>query len=95
MIRSGVKKSLIGYVGCLSVSGWYDTNNEIKRPNYETWLNQLVAAYQAHLDNKDRSFSRFLLDLPTIPQDLMSLLQEMCVEPDRQVLLSLYLFDSR
>ena len=95
MIRSGVKKSLIGYVGCVPGYGWCDTNCETKRPNYETWLNQLVAAYQAHLDNKDRSFSRFLLDLPTIPQDLMSLLQEMCVEPDRQVLLSLYLFDSR
>ena len=55
----------------------------LQRPNYETWLNQIVAAYQTHLDNKDRTFSAFLLDLPAVPSDVMSLLREMCVEPDR------------
>ncbi|KAJ3536396.1 hypothetical protein NM688_g6844 [Phlebia brevispora] len=68
---------------------WY--NDQVRnqkepdwRPNYEIWLNQLVAAYQTHLDNKDRSFSRFLLDLPAVPPELMSLLREMCVEADRR-----------
>ncbi|PSR72823.1 hypothetical protein PHLCEN_2v11320 [Hermanssonia centrifuga] len=68
---------------------WY--NDQIRsqdernwRPNYEIWLNQLVAVYQTHLDNKDRTFSRFLLDLPAVPPDVMSLLREMCVEPDRR-----------
>lgn len=54
-----------------------------QRPNYETWLNQIVAVYQTHLDNKDRTFSRFLLDLPALPSDVMSLLREMCVETDK------------
>ncbi|KIP10039.1 hypothetical protein PHLGIDRAFT_28714 [Phlebiopsis gigantea 11061_1 CR5-6] len=68
---------------------WY--NDQIRteeesewRPNYETWLNQIVAVYQTHLDNKDRTFSHFLLDLPTVPSDIMSLLREMCVEADRR-----------
>jgi hypothetical protein len=55
----------------------------IQRPNYETWLNQIVAVYQTHLDSKDKTFSRFLLDLPSVPPDVLSLLREMCVEPDR------------
>ncbi|KAF9045824.1 hypothetical protein BDZ89DRAFT_1188893 [Hymenopellis radicata] len=52
------------------------------RPNYETWLNQIVSNYQAILDGKDRSFSRFLLDLPDIPSDIFILLRELCVEPE-------------
>ncbi|KAI0072686.1 hypothetical protein K474DRAFT_1604648 [Panus rudis PR-1116 ss-1] len=68
---------------------WY--NDQIRigqdhnwRPNYETWLSQLVAMHQTHLDGKDRSFSRFLLDLPSVPADLLNLLREMCVEQDRR-----------
>ncbi|KAI0372816.1 hypothetical protein BV20DRAFT_1034476 [Pilatotrama ljubarskyi] len=68
---------------------WY--NDRIRRqqdrewqPNYETWLNQIVAAYQTHTDGKDRTFSRFLLDLPHVPQDILTLLRESCVEPDRR-----------
>ncbi|CAL1714714.1 unnamed protein product [Somion occarium] len=68
---------------------WY--NDQIRsqidrewRPNYEPWLNQLVAMHETHMDVKDRSFSRFLLDLPSVPPDLLSSLREMCVEPDRR-----------
>ncbi|KAI0352302.1 hypothetical protein OH77DRAFT_1523357 [Trametes cingulata] len=68
---------------------WY--NDRIRRqqdrewqPNYETWLNQIVAAYQTHTDGKDRTFSRFLLDLPHVPQDILTMLRESCVEPDRR-----------
>lgn len=56
-----------------------------QRPNYETWLNQLVASYQAVLDgkDKDKAFSRFLLDLPSIPSDLLDLLRDLCVDSSR------------
>ena len=64
-----------------------------QQPNYETWLNQVVAAYQTHADGKDRTFSRFLLDLPHVPQDVLSLLRESCVEPERFVLLFYHDFD--
>ncbi len=56
-----------------------------QQPNYETWLNQIVAAYQTHAEGKDRTFSRFLLDLPDVPQDVLNLLRESCVEPERSV----------
>ncbi|KAH9935928.1 Symplekin tight junction protein C terminal-domain-containing protein [Epithele typhae] len=68
---------------------WY--NDRIRRlqdrdwqPNYDTWLNQIVAAYQTHADHKDRTFSRFLLDLPQVPQDVLNLLRESCVEAERR-----------
>ncbi|PCH44216.1 hypothetical protein WOLCODRAFT_138834 [Wolfiporia cocos MD-104 SS10] len=68
---------------------WYNDRIQLSRdhdwaPNYETWLNQIVAAYQTHLDGKDRTFSRFLLDLPHVPPDVLSLLRESCVEPERR-----------
>ncbi|KAG6910030.1 hypothetical protein DXG01_013754 [Tephrocybe rancida] len=56
------------------------------RPNYDTWLNQIVATYQTLLDAKDRTFSRFLLDLPSVPEDVLGLLRDLCIEytsPDR------------
>nr|GAT46745.1 predicted protein [Mycena chlorophos] len=50
------------------------------RPNYDTWLSQIVAAYQTLLDSKDRTFSRFLLDLPSVPEDVLDLLRELCID---------------
>ncbi|KAF9005927.1 Symplekin tight junction protein C terminal-domain-containing protein [Cyathus striatus] len=50
------------------------------RPNYDIWLNQIVASYQTLLDAKDKTFARFLLDLPSIPPDVLGLLRELCIE---------------
>ncbi|RPD64406.1 hypothetical protein L226DRAFT_506092 [Lentinus tigrinus ALCF2SS1-7] len=68
---------------------WYNdrvqqTQDPDWQSNYETWLNQIVAAYQTHAEGKDRTFSRFLLDLPDVPQDVLNLLRESCVEPERR-----------
>ncbi|KAG5652625.1 hypothetical protein H0H81_004354 [Sphagnurus paluster] len=64
---------------------WY--NDQIRlgddpdwRPNYDTWLNQIVASYQTLLDAKDRTFSRFLLDLPSVPSDVLGLLRDLCLD---------------
>ncbi|KAJ7890667.1 Symplekin tight junction protein C terminal-domain-containing protein [Mycena olivaceomarginata] len=70
---------------------WYNDRIQLEadpdwRPNYDTWLNQIVASYQTLLDGKDRTFSRFLLDLPAVPDDVLGLLRELCVDtssPDR------------
>ncbi|KAG7444313.1 uncharacterized protein BT62DRAFT_970937 [Guyanagaster necrorhizus] len=67
---------------------WYnDRIRSVRDPtwrlNYETWLNQIVASYQTVLDGKDRTFSRFLLDLPSIPPDVLVLLRDLCLDPDR------------
>jgi symplekin len=63
--------------------------NVCQRPNYDVWLNQVVAEYQLRLDRKDRMFARFLLDLPSVPSDVFTLLRDLCTEPDRYVRLSL------
>jgi len=54
-----------------------------QRPNYETWLNQIVASYQTILDGKDKTFARFLLDLPSLPTDVLDLLRELCLDISR------------
>ncbi|TFK32777.1 Symplekin tight junction protein C terminal-domain-containing protein [Crucibulum laeve] len=56
------------------------------RPNYDIWLNQIVVSYQTLLGNKDRTFSRFLLDLPTVPPEVLDLLRDLCIDfnnPDK------------
>ncbi|KAI0725434.1 Symplekin tight junction protein C terminal-domain-containing protein [Fomitopsis betulina] len=68
---------------------WYNDRIQEGRdrnwpPNYETWLNQIVSAHQTHMDGKDRTFSRFLLDLPHVPPDVLHLLRESCTEADRR-----------
>ncbi|KAH9074729.1 Symplekin tight junction protein C terminal-domain-containing protein [Lactarius deliciosus] len=67
---------------------WY--NDQVRllsdndwRPNYEVWLNQIVAEYQLRIDRKDRMFARFLLDLPSVPSDVFTLLRDLCTEPER------------
>ncbi|KAI0755719.1 hypothetical protein C8Q74DRAFT_1222089 [Fomes fomentarius] len=69
---------------CFTSSGFQPTTRVVQ-PNYETWLNQIVAAFQTHTVSKDRTFSRFLLDLPHVPPDVLSLLRESCIEPERFV----------
>ncbi|KAH9032328.1 Symplekin tight junction protein C terminal-domain-containing protein [Lactarius hengduanensis] len=67
---------------------WYNdqvrllSDNDWRR-NYEVWLNQIVAEYQLRIDRKDRMFARFLLDLPSVPLDVFTLLRDLCAEPER------------
>ncbi|KAF9557340.1 hypothetical protein CPC08DRAFT_710481 [Agrocybe pediades] len=73
---------------------WY--NDQVRltkkgdwRPNYETWLNQIVVSYQTILDGKDKTFARFLLDLPSIPPEVLDLLRDLCTDsssPDRMAI---------
>lgn len=42
-------------------------------------------AQRDQLDAKDKAFSRFLLDLPALPPNLLSFLQDLCLDPDVSV----------
>ncbi|KAI5992588.1 Symplekin tight junction protein C terminal-domain-containing protein [Pisolithus orientalis] len=61
------------------------------RPNYESWLNQIVSTYQTILeskadgkpDSRDKAFSRFLLDLPDVPSDVLDMLRDLSVEAEK------------
>lgn len=67
---------------CVVIYGIY-RYHFFQRPNYDTWLNQIVASYQTSLDGKDKTFSRFLLDLPSVPADVLGLLRELCVDAEK------------
>lgn len=51
--------------------------------NYDIWLTKLVQAYEPSIDAKDRTFSRFLLDIPHVPRVILTLLRDLCLEGDR------------
>lgn len=57
----------------------------LQRENYGPWLHQLVLNYQTQMDAKDRSFAQFLLNLPSVPPDVLDLLREWCVDEDKCV----------
>lgn len=40
------------------------------------------------MDGKDRTFSRFLLDLPSVPADVLGLLRDLCADAERHVVYS-------
>lgn len=54
-----------------------------QRPNYEIWLNQIISVYQALTEGTDKTFSRFLLDLPAIPPDVFDLLRDFSIDFER------------
>ncbi|KAF9530352.1 Symplekin tight junction protein C terminal-domain-containing protein [Crepidotus variabilis] len=67
---------------------WY--NDQIRsakdrnwRPNYDTWLNKIVSAYKTDLDGKDKTFTLFLLDLPSIPGEVLEFLRDHCLDHSR------------
>jgi symplekin len=72
---------------------WFSQRQALQRPNYESWLNQIVSTYQTVLegkpegkpDSKDKAFARFLLDLPSVPPDVFDLLRDLSVDPDKCV----------
>lgn len=46
-------------------------------------MNQIVASYQTFLDGDDKTFSRFILDLPSVPSDVLDLLRELCIDAEK------------
>ncbi|KAG8920094.1 hypothetical protein FRC01_000934 [Tulasnella sp. 417] len=66
---------------------WY--NDIIRRETdgrwqsqYDIWVQRLVAAQTPKLDAKDKTFTRFLIDLPALPPNILSLLSDLCIDPD-------------
>ncbi|KZP11483.1 hypothetical protein FIBSPDRAFT_800184 [Athelia psychrophila] len=51
--------------------------------NYPTWLNHIVVSYQTFMNGKDKTFARFLLDLPAVPADVNDLLRDLCLDSDK------------
>ncbi|KAF9245242.1 Symplekin tight junction protein C terminal-domain-containing protein [Melanogaster broomeanus] len=75
---------------------WYNDRIRIGsdpnwRPNYDSWLNQIVSSYQTILeskadgrtDSKDKAFAKFLLDIPSVPPDVLDLLRDLSVDTEK------------
>ncbi|KAH8111033.1 Symplekin tight junction protein C terminal-domain-containing protein [Phellopilus nigrolimitatus] len=67
---------------------WYnDKLRSARNPdwhqNYPIWVQKIVTVYEPLIDAKDRTFARFLLDIPLVPEDVLFMLRDLCVEPDR------------
>jgi symplekin len=82
-IRSEADPSWVSENALLSLQ--CGVNDTVQKPNYDTWLGQITASYQALLDSKDKAFPKFLTDLPHVPADVLELLRELCVDRDRFV----------
>jgi symplekin len=48
------------------------------------WVQKLVTAYEPMIDSRDRTFSHFLLNIPLVPQGVLTMLRDLCLEPDRR-----------
>jgi hypothetical protein len=84
--------TLIGYELNIMTSFMLSSCTQ-QRTNYDAWLNQLVSSYQTILENKadgkpdskDKAFAKFLLDLPSVPTDVLDLLRDLSVDPEKYV----------
>jgi symplekin len=59
------------------------TKSPLQQPQYDVWLQKIVSAHQDRPNAKDRTFSQFLLDLPSLPEQILALLREFCTDPEK------------
>lgn len=74
---------------------WNDSDfdrGNVQLNNYDIWLQKIVNTYENLIDAKDRTLSRFLLDVPHVPPEVLDTLREICAEPDRLVVVVSLLF---
>lgn len=57
-----------------------------KQSAYEVWFNRSLDAMLPFLESKDRSFMRFLSDVPELTNSSILKLRVLCVDPDRSQL---------
>ncbi|KDQ18951.1 hypothetical protein BOTBODRAFT_28429 [Botryobasidium botryosum FD-172 SS1] len=51
--------------------------------NYDIWLQRLLIGYQESSDAKDKTFTQFLIDLPSIPLSVLTMLQDLSTRTDQ------------
>ncbi|QRV74154.1 symplekin [Ceratobasidium sp. AG-Ba] len=67
---------------------WYNDRVQAKahpnrEPKYETWLVRLAVALKARIESKDKNFARFLMELPVVPAEVLSLCRELAETPQQ------------
>ncbi|KZV93110.1 hypothetical protein EXIGLDRAFT_674317 [Exidia glandulosa HHB12029] len=67
---------------------WYNDRIQRERDadvvqHYGVWLRRLLDGYRSRLDAKDRTFARFLLDLPELSDELLHFMRDLCLDQDK------------
>ncbi|KAG8927139.1 hypothetical protein FRC02_008439 [Tulasnella sp. 418] len=52
------------------------------QPQYDIWIRKLLAAQMHNIDGKDKTLTRFLIDLPSLPSNALFLLRDICTDAD-------------
>ncbi|KAG8748374.1 hypothetical protein FRC10_005921 [Ceratobasidium sp. 414] len=67
---------------------WYNDRiqaqaNPNRERKYDLWLVRLAVALKARIEAKDKTFARFLMELPSVPADVLSLCRELAEAPQQ------------
>ncbi|KAF8605954.1 hypothetical protein BDV93DRAFT_490054 [Ceratobasidium sp. AG-I] len=52
-------------------------------PQYDKWLTRLASSLKARIEAKDKTFARFLMELPSVPSNALSLCRELAEVPQQ------------
>ncbi|KAM0748127.1 hypothetical protein T439DRAFT_74720 [Meredithblackwellia eburnea MCA 4105] len=69
----------------LNEEWWVDDNKakEAAERPYDRWLRKLLEHILEHSSNKDRAFTQFIVDLPSIPSEEVAKFGIMCTNPEQ------------
>ncbi|CAE6412938.1 unnamed protein product [Rhizoctonia solani] len=67
---------------------WYNDriqakNDPSRESQYNIWLGRLASALKARMEPKDKNFAKFLMELPSIPPNVLSLCRELAETPQQ------------
>ncbi|CAE6402237.1 unnamed protein product [Rhizoctonia solani] len=67
---------------------WYNDRIQAKHDpsrerQYDIWLGRLASSLKARLEPKDKTFAKFLMELPSIPPNVLSLCRELAETPQQ------------
>ncbi|KAF8757940.1 Symplekin tight junction protein C terminal [Rhizoctonia solani] len=67
---------------------WYNDRIQAKHDpsrerQYDIWLGRLASSLKARLEPKDKTFAKFLMELPSVPSNVLSLCRELAETPQQ------------
>ncbi|KAG8760401.1 hypothetical protein FRC11_000462 [Ceratobasidium sp. 423] len=67
---------------------WYNDRIQAKQDpsrerQYDIWLGRLAGSLKARLEPKDKTFAKFLMELPSVPSNVLSLCRELAETPQQ------------
>ncbi|CUA78065.1 Symplekin [Drosophila melanogaster] [Rhizoctonia solani] len=67
---------------------WYNDRTQAKQDpsrerQYDIWLGRLATCLKARMEPKDKTFAKFLMELPSVPSHVLSLCRELAETPQQ------------